>query len=676
MFSTLYVPLDNSDHANAAAEVALRLAAAFGASIVGSHVYAARLHDYRFKQMEYTLPEEYQDEVELERQRKIHDSLITTGLQLISDSYLDPLQLRCAELGVPFTPKTFDGKNWEVLVQDIQASRYDLVLMGACGLGQVKETQIGTTVDRVVRRAHADTWIVRHREDRGPLEGPIVVAIDGSPQAFAGLRTALAIGRALSIPVEAVAVYDPYLHYVLFNGIVGVLSEKASRVFRFKEQEALHEEIIDTGLATIYESHLQVAREVARAEGCELPITLLDGKVFEQVLRYVRERDASLLVCGRIGVHSDAAMDIGGNTENMLRLAPCSVLLSSRTFVPPIEVRGEATVTWTPEAKARIDRIPCAAQGLARTAVLRWSMERGHSIVSQDIVDLALADILPPEAVRAIGIGPVPAGPLAAAAPDLEVHSCRTCGYTARGVEPVVCPVCGAGREMFLRLDREALLAAAAAEGEVAEDTTFDDRKIGWSLEARTVLHQMPAGYLRRRIKAKIEKAARVRRLPVIGADFARPFVEPELGRSANAQPHTTPLEPAAPQRGEAGGGAEGRGAELRGAEAPHANGAEAPLAAALATYTAGGPGGRYVPREASPTVARLRPHQAGTTPGHRSVGTAGPESAGPSSGGCPVAHDGAALEALRARAAGCPAGAEPARPAEPLPAMDPKPGG
>ena len=631
MFRTLYVPLDNSDHANAAADVALQLAAAFGSEIVGSHVYAARLHDYRFKQMEYTLPEEYQDEVELERQRKIHDSLITNGLQLISDSYLDAIQQRCQAQGTRFTPKTFDGKNWEVLVQDIQESRYDLVLMGACGLGQVKETQIGTTVDRVVRRAHADTWVVRHREDRGPLDGPIVVAIDGSPQAFAGLRTAIALGRALAMPVEAVAVYDHYLHYVMFNGIVGVLSEKASKVFRFKEQEALHEEIIDTGLAKIYESHLQVAREVARAEGADLPITLLDGKAFEQVLRYVSERRAALLVCGRIGVHSGEGMDIGGNTENMLRLAPCSVLLSSRTYVPPIEVRGEASVSWTPEATARIDRIPCGAQGLARTAILRWAMERGHSIVSQDIVDQALSDILPPEAGAAIGIRPavtaVPdgSGPEVAADPRDEVHSCRTCGYTARGVEPVACPVCGADRAMFLRVDREALLAAAAAEGEVAEDTTFDDRKIGWSLEARTVLHQMPAGYLRRRIKAKIEKAARLRRLPVIGADFARPFIDPELGRSANAQPHRTPVEAAEPEL--VGVGSADRSLGEPDPDPP------APVTAALTTYTAGGPGGRYVPREAVPTIARLRPREEGTTPGYAPAAASAPDR-------CPVAHD------------------------------------
>src|SRR3982074_3018628 len=111
MYSSIYVPVDNSDHSNACIDVAVTLAEAFGAECVGSHVYAARMHDYRFKQMEYTLPEEYQDEAELLRQRRIHDSLITTGLQLISDSYTDVMRFRCLERSVPFTARMMDGRN-------------------------------------------------------------------------------------------------------------------------------------------------------------------------------------------------------------------------------------------------------------------------------------------------------------------------------------------------------------------------------------------------------------------------------------------------------------------------------------------------------------------------------------------------------------------------------------
>src|SRR2546428_10071896 len=62
MYKHVYVPVDNSEHSNRAIDLAVELGKAFGARLTGSHVYAARLHDYRFKQMEYTLPEEYRSE--------------------------------------------------------------------------------------------------------------------------------------------------------------------------------------------------------------------------------------------------------------------------------------------------------------------------------------------------------------------------------------------------------------------------------------------------------------------------------------------------------------------------------------------------------------------------------------------------------------------------------------
>jgi nucleotide-binding universal stress UspA family protein len=79
MFRKIYVPVDNSEHSHRAIALAVRLGQISGATIVGSHVYAARLHDYRFKQTEYTLPAAYQEEAELERLREVHDSLIALG---------------------------------------------------------------------------------------------------------------------------------------------------------------------------------------------------------------------------------------------------------------------------------------------------------------------------------------------------------------------------------------------------------------------------------------------------------------------------------------------------------------------------------------------------------------------------------------------------------------------
>ena len=112
MLKKIYVPVDNSDYSDASISLAVAFARRFGSQLVGSHVYAAKMHDVRFKQMEYTLPEEYQDEVELEKQRRIHDTLITMGLQLISDSYLEVMKEKCAEFDIPFEPKMPEGKHY------------------------------------------------------------------------------------------------------------------------------------------------------------------------------------------------------------------------------------------------------------------------------------------------------------------------------------------------------------------------------------------------------------------------------------------------------------------------------------------------------------------------------------------------------------------------------------
>ena len=118
MFSTIYVPLDNSPHSTACIDFALALARETGASVVGSHVFAAKMHDVRFKQMEFALPEQYQEEAELERQREVHDDLIGKGLRLISESYLDVLERRCSTEAVDFERKTFDGRNFQELVKE------------------------------------------------------------------------------------------------------------------------------------------------------------------------------------------------------------------------------------------------------------------------------------------------------------------------------------------------------------------------------------------------------------------------------------------------------------------------------------------------------------------------------------------------------------------------------
>jgi nucleotide-binding universal stress UspA family protein/rubrerythrin len=534
MYKSIYVPVDNSDHSNRAVTCAVGLGKTFSAKLVGCHVYAASLHDYRFKQMEYTLPEEYLDEVELERQRKIHDSLITMGLKLISDSYLDGMSRLCGESGLAFEPRMMDGKHHGEILKDLAGSQHDLVVIGALGIGRARDSVIGSVCERVARQTDRDVWVVKHVPEPGEAErDTILVGVDGSPQSFGALVTAIELARAYGKKIETIAVYDPYLHYSVFNGIVNVLTEKAAKVFRFEEQNQLHEEIIDTGLAKIYQSHLEVGERMANELGVETKKTLLDGKPFQKILDHARKTNPWLLVVGRIGVHSPKdEKGLGSNAENILRAAPCDVLLSTRLEVPRLDVRAEESVRWTPEAEERMKHVPEQVKGIARTGVLRLALEKGHSVVTNAVIDEAMDRFMPKSAsaatkalAEAVALERAKSGP---------ISMCRACGVTATQSNPVKCIVCGAAD--FEEISQEMIEKIAAVEGGLQEETTYDGRKLRWSEEARKGLWTMKNAYMRRRVKARVEKRARMKKLDAITLEFARQVIEEETGAPLEIQ--------------------------------------------------------------------------------------------------------------------------------------------
>ncbi|QIN80286.1 universal stress protein UspA [Rubrobacter marinus] len=405
MYKEIYVPVDNSDYSNQACVIGVDVARHFGGRVAGCHAYAAKMHDVRFRQMESGLPEEFRDEDEMKRQRKIHDQLITKGLEIITDSYIDVLEPLCEKYDVELVRRSLEGKNFKVIVEDVNENDFDLVVIGAMGMAAVKDTVLGTVTERVVRRlTKADTLIVKDL-DRSPFEH-IVVAVDGSAKSLGGLKRAIELAREFGGTVEAISVFDPYFHYAMFHSIAGVLSSKAQKVFRFKEQEKLHEEIIDSGLAKIYTAHLEVAKKIAADEGVELKTTLLAGKPFEQTLKYVNEVNPTLVVMGRIGYHSDDEMDIGGNTENMMRYLPTNVLVGNYEYQAPDLYTAAEHMTWTKEALQRMDRVPGFVHGMATGAILRYAIEKGYTVITATVIDEVIMTILPPgamESMRAIG---------------------------------------------------------------------------------------------------------------------------------------------------------------------------------------------------------------------------------------------------------------------------------
>lgn len=402
MYEHLLVAVDNSKYSAQAATAAVALAQKFEARLTGVHVTNPGLHGYAFRMLERTLPERYQDERVLEQQRTIHESLIRRGLTLISDSYLEQLRARAAEAGVPCATKVLEGRHYEAQAEEIERGDYQLAVFGHLGLGAGTQGTIGGVVERVARRIRKDLLVVkdgpfRAREERRT----ILVAVDGSDYSLLALRKALALAQKFGAEVHAVHVFDPDFHRTIFRELVGVLTAEAAAVFDFESQQALHDTVIDKGLERVGGKVLRGSELEAEQAGVPLSTALLRGKFCEEIVRAATELDPMLIVIGRFGRHRIASSDIGSTAQNVLRFAPCSVLLAG-TRIPAAAARREPAVEearaplgWTPQAEAMIGRAPEFVQSMARATVEAWARERGLQQVDAPHVQQAMKELLP-----------------------------------------------------------------------------------------------------------------------------------------------------------------------------------------------------------------------------------------------------------------------------------------
>ncbi len=324
MYQNVMVGLDNSNWSELAMQRALELSKPMAARLVGIHVYAAAMHGQRFRQMESGLPIRY-SQSEIKRQRSIHGVLIGQGLEVISRSYLEKFERCCQKAKVQHNSRLVEGRNWECLVRE--SSQCDLAIVGAHGLGHVERATIGSVCERLVRLASCDVLVIRNAVALAKRK--ILVALDGSHHSENALMRALELANIFSAEVVAVAAYDPFFHGAAFRGLAQVLSHAAARLFRFREQEALHDEVINRGLAQVYRNYLENAENIASRQAIGLSTELLDGKAFDAITSFANKLQPAMLVVGRHGLHHRPGLAIGCTAENLLRSVDCDVLVVS-----------------------------------------------------------------------------------------------------------------------------------------------------------------------------------------------------------------------------------------------------------------------------------------------------------------------------------------------------------
>ena len=180
-----------------------------------------------------------------------------------------------------------------------------------------------------------------------------------------------------------------------------------------------------------------------------------------------------------------------------------------------------------------MERVPPQVKGVARTALLRYAIEQGHTVITNKVIDEAMAIFMPTRMAEKMQIM---AEDLAVAKLRAENQAataiCSICGYTVKGPNPVVtCPVCKAGADKFQIISRDVVEAIASQEGGIEEEESMPGVQVKWSADARDALREVSDAYLRRRAKARIEKYARSKKIPVITCPLALPMIEETVGR-------------------------------------------------------------------------------------------------------------------------------------------------
>ncbi|MGH7898443.1 MAG: PCP reductase family protein, partial [Candidatus Binatia bacterium] len=189
------------------------------------------------------------------------------------------------------------------------------------------------------------------------------------------------------------------------------------------------------------------------------------------------------------------------------------------------DIKAEESIRWTPESEERMKRVPPLVQGIARTAIYRLAVEKGHSVITSDLLDEAMDRYMPKGAKATTKLAE---SVVLEHAKERPIAICRKCGVSAAESEPVVCSVCGG--KSFEVISPEAVAEIIKLEGGAEAETTYDGKKLTWTRDAKRGLWTMKDAYKRRRTKARIEKAARMRRLATVTLEFAKPLIEEETG--------------------------------------------------------------------------------------------------------------------------------------------------
>jgi len=137
-FNKILVPLDGSNNSIRGLDRAIEIAKGGGAEITGFYVFHLPLS----AGIKYT--------------QKMKDDAQTKAIKAIG-----PAMRRAQKAGASFKYKTGGGHTGSEIVKFAQTGKYDMIVLGARGIGGAKEAFLGRTSNYVMHKAKSPVLIVK-----------------------------------------------------------------------------------------------------------------------------------------------------------------------------------------------------------------------------------------------------------------------------------------------------------------------------------------------------------------------------------------------------------------------------------------------------------------------------------------------------------------------------------
>jgi nucleotide-binding universal stress UspA family protein len=194
----------------------------------------------------------------------------------------------------------------EIIVETAEESGADLLVIGVAG-SDSEGQGLGATALRIARHAHCPVLVVR----KGPAKGPVLAATDLSDPAQGALALASLLATKMGKPMVT-------LHVVDYSPVV-VVPEAFGPGIPIPVSEEEHKAILKAASERLVEALTRLEIKADRL--------IEEGPPPERIVAVAEQIEASLVVVGTSGGGGLRRMLLGSVAEDVLRQAPCSVLL-------------------------------------------------------------------------------------------------------------------------------------------------------------------------------------------------------------------------------------------------------------------------------------------------------------------------------------------------------------